>query len=123
SRLYCYFHCFHRSFSLFSLFFLLDAPSSDIYSLSLHDALPIWTGVWKLSGLCPERISASRASTAVSLSRVSSSTMPERMTAVEADRKSTRLNSSHVSISYAVFCLKKKKETCDSTIILSMQSI
>src|SRR6266542_5130851 len=75
--------------SLLYLFFLFnDAATTEIYTLSLHDALPIWTGT-------PESCTC-RSTAAPSA--------PLRAT----DRKSTRLNSSHGSTSYAVFCLKKK---------------
>src|SRR5438067_11856621 len=70
------------------LFFFNDTATTEIYTLSLHDALPISGG--------PDR-SAGRAAGGAGQA------LPR-----EADRKSTRLNSSHVSISYAVFCLKKK---------------
>src|SRR5437879_11660250 len=76
-------------------FFFNDPPTTEIYTLSLHDALPIlfiigaglarkgdlppWLGIWAANLLT-------------------------------GDRKSTRLNSSHRCISYAVFCLKKKKK-------------
>src|SRR3982751_6962639 len=69
-------------------FFFNDTATTEIYTLSLHDALPI------SSGRSLE-------------SRWWSSRWPERPT---GDRKSTRLNSSHDQISYAVFCLKKKKQ-------------
>src|SRR5438876_5346405 len=80
---------------LLSLFFFFfnDTATTEIYTLSLHDALPIWV-------LPP---SSSNRSTG----------RPGNVTcfpAGERDRKSTRLNSSHPSISYAVFCLKKKKK-------------
>src|SRR5437868_12143097 len=79
----------------------MDSAPTELYTLSLHDALPIcrlppgggaWRQRWQgeiVDGALCER----------------------------EDRKSTRLNSSHVSISYAVFCLKKKKSTsrCTST--------
>src|SRR5215813_3045528 len=68
-----------------------DTATTEIYTLSLHDALPISTS----------RSSLSRRKTTVS-----AAPMPA---ARSRDRKSTRLNSSHVRISYAVFCLKKKK--------------
>src|SRR5439155_26203095 len=75
-----------------SVFFSATATTK-IYTLSLHDALPIF--VW------------SRRSTI----RSSSNTAPRSSAgSVFEDRKSTRLNSSHVAISYAVFCLKKKKK-------------
>src|ERR1035441_2580481 len=70
-------------------FFFNDTATTEIYTLSLHDALPIWWAAtwfaapWRSSFPAPEPPSL--------------------------DRKSTRLNSSHLGISYAVFCLKKKK--------------
>src|SRR5438477_11679792 len=77
-------------------FFFTATATTEIYTLSLHDALPIWSG-----GLdCPGRRSARR------LFRDDGAAVLER----HGDRKSTRLNSSHMSISYAVFCLKKKKK-------------
>src|SRR6516225_525709 len=74
-----------------TFFFYNDTPPTDIYTLSLHDALPI---------------SQKRLSFRTSKLRWSSSTAPAGWTN-SRDRKSTRLNSSHMSISYAVFCLKK----------------
>src|SRR3712207_8995123 len=78
-------------------FFFNDTATTEIYTLSLHDALPIWSSH---SPARPPPLpidTTERASTpAASRARV-------------ADRKSTRLNSSHANISYAVFCLKKKK--------------
>src|SRR5437763_10417760 len=75
------------------LFFFNDTATTEIYTLSLHDALPI----------CPPPPSASRHGA----SRCRSSESAAR---AGTDRKSTRLNSSHRCISYAVFCLKKKKK-------------
>src|SRR5690349_23964361 len=77
-------------------FFFKDTPTTAIYTLSLHDALPISV-----------RSSAMPALVAASLSVQPS---PPRCLSDTPDRKSTRLNSSHVEISYAVFCLKKKKQ-------------
>src|SRR5437868_14003867 len=74
------------------LFFFNDTATTEIYTLSLHDALPISRGVERLR----------RQLHARAVPRPRRSSLPR-------DRKSTRLNSSHVSISYAVFCLKKKK--------------
>src|SRR5438445_3116232 len=92
--------------------YLLDQASTDIYTLSLHDALPILcmshnrrasrgeygksanvrgSGTRRISPIAPRREPPAR-----------------RSVKVNADRKSTRLNSSHANISYAVFCLKKK---------------
>src|SRR5436309_11931538 len=75
------------------LFFFTDTATTEIYTLSLHDALPILY-------LSPER-----KAQAVALH--SSIAEDDRAAARMLDRKSTRLNSSHVKISYAVFCLKK----------------
>src|SRR5438128_4009628 len=84
-----------------------DAATREIYTLSLHDALPICD---LAQAPAPRNLtvvpSALSTSSGVSnaVVRVRISPVPEA-----ADRKSTRLNSSHGSISYAVFCLKKKK--------------
>src|SRR5690242_21697740 len=72
-------------------FFFNDTATTEIYTLSLHDALPISPG---LAGRLPL---AALPAAHLGLRRPG------------GDRKSTRLNSSHMSISYAVFCLKKKK--------------
>src|SRR6266542_7009143 len=79
-----------RYASFLVVFFFNDTATTEIYTLSLHDALPIWLSGHRLSGSrpCPKPPSAFW----------------------KPDRKSTRLNSSHGSISYAVFCLKKKKK-------------
>src|SRR5256885_12017543 len=76
-------------------FFFNDTATTEIYTLSLHDALPISSS----SGRPRPRLRSRRRSWAT----------PRR--AAPGDRKSTRLNSSHLVISYAVFCLKKKKNT------------
>src|SRR6266403_3552361 len=81
---------------LYFIFFFNDTATTEIYTLSLHDALPI------------------------SSDKIDTAEMPgeqgdprlwraRRLRRRDRDRKSTRLNSSHVEISYAVFCLKKKK--------------
>src|SRR5436190_12861627 len=72
-------------------FFFNDTATTEIYTLSLHDALPI------CFELFPARRCGSRVTAAAGRPRAA------------PDRKSTRLNSSHTVISYAVFCLKKKK--------------
>src|SRR3712207_6864391 len=98
-------------------FFFNDTATTEIYTLSLHDALPIFDGVIRthvriLTGM----ISAPQQThpfVRCELRRV-----PRRPAAADGssgsravgDRKSTRLNSSHANISYAVFCLKKKKK-------------
>src|SRR3989442_13858917 len=96
------------SVSLF--FFFNDTATTEIYTLSLHDALPI----------CRERVAHEQVGVGLSLvaehlDRVVHAAGPvpaalDHSDGAEParDRKSTRLNSSHVRISYAVFCLKKK---------------
>src|SRR2546428_2443120 len=90
-------------------FFFNDTATTEIYTLSLHDALPI---------CLLERLYARRKRVReLILSARNSGRDPFPNWKVRQDRKSTRLNSSHDQISYAVFCLKKKKlQTC-STII------
>src|SRR5690349_22995231 len=78
-------------------FFFNDTATTEIYTLSLHDALPIFARR-RANGCWWHR-------------------PPGRCARVNTDRKSTRLNSSHVEISYAVFCLKKKKKQ-KSTLIM-----
>src|SRR2546430_9798834 len=98
-----------------ALFFFNDTATPEIYTLSLHDALPI------SNSLDPPG-SATRCSSLPLCRRKTSpdsgSTIPNPRTgpkktcnsSTRQDRKSTRLNSSHSQISYAVFCLKKKNE-------------
>src|SRR5215204_7425929 len=77
----------YRFISFFFFFFFNDTATTEIYTLSLHDALPISCDncfFYLFHGAKP---------------------------ITTGDRKSTRLNSSHTVISYAVFCLKKKKKT------------
>src|SRR5437899_3539146 len=82
------------------VFFSTDTATAAIYTLSLHDALPI-------SRKCRTGTASSRGRPRLAHT-ASAASHPER-TALSIDRKSTRLNSSHLGISYAVFCLKKKK--------------
>src|SRR5690349_24596940 len=86
---------------LYFFFFFNDTATTEIYTLSLHDALPI-------SPTTRPRRSRGRPSLRRSGCRRGSRARPG--TSGGPDRKSTRLNSSHVEISYAVFCLKKKKK-------------
>src|SRR3712207_9480064 len=82
-------------------FFFNDTATTEIYTLSLHDALPIW----RLRGRPrPGRGRARRPGAGLRGQRRDGDRRDDR----PADRKSTRLNSSHANISYAVFCLKKK---------------
>src|SRR2546426_9521476 len=92
------------SFSFF--FFFNDTATTEIYTLSLHDALPI---------SCRIHARASRGG-------VRSGTVRPGHRAPR-DRKSTRLNSSHLVISYAVFCLKKKKQKTQSAPTLAPNEI
>src|SRR5690606_40035247 len=82
---------FHRHI----FFFFNDTAPTEIYTLSLHDALPIFLISWRLMA-----------------TRLTTRSMSNNSSTICScpDRKSTRLNSSHVKISYAVFCLKKKKK-------------
>src|SRR5438270_8604562 len=82
-------------------FFFNDTATTEIYTLSLHDALPIFPLRGHRRARAAQRRSAHRPAD------------PERLLHLPSrgalrDRKSTRLNSSHSQISYAVFCLKKK---------------
>src|SRR5205085_9069370 len=81
--------------SLFVFFFCIHTAPPDIYTLSLHDALPIFG-----DGLAQDPTTV-----------VAPCLDPMRNVVEAEDRKSTRLNSSHSQISYAVFCLKKKTHT------------
>src|SRR5947207_6380404 len=84
----------------YSILFFNDTATTEIYTLSLHDALPISPSV--TTSMPASSCSFSHSSVASRFAR--SSSAPD-----VRDRKSTRLNSSHTVISYAVFCLKKKR--------------
>src|SRR2546430_16490201 len=95
-----------NSFALY-FFFFNDTATTEIYTLSLHDALPI------CDGNDGGRSGGARGGAALLGRRDLDAalggavlTPPQK----RGDRKSTRLNSSHSQISYAVFCLKKKKK-------------
>src|SRR5256885_17051150 len=85
-----YFH-----YLCFFIFFFNDTATTEIYTLSLHDALPNLPGVYRRANYTVVDVEPDGAARNGS-----------------TDRKSTRLNSSHLVISYAVFCLKKKKLAC-----------
>src|SRR5689334_24112981 len=93
-------------------FFFNDPAPTEIYTLSLHDALPISTGMIGDPKESGERTLNSLDTVKEWVERVRRQIEPFLSFDGEnaADRKSTRLNSSHSSISYAVFCLKKKKK-------------
>src|SRR2546430_16133199 len=86
---------------LFCFFFFNDTATTEIYTLSLHDALPIWGSrndlLFQVVDLLLDRL------------RLGRNGFQFLQIGEGLDRKSTRLNSSHSQISYAVFCLKKKK--------------
>src|SRR3712207_8529312 len=92
-------------------FFFNDTATTEIYTLSLHDALPIFQPVERRAlylALPPKLLQqkgGTRDARPQRQARPSSRLYPDLR-----DRKSTRLNSSHANISYAVFCLKKKKK-------------
>src|SRR3712207_7189321 len=100
-------------------FFFNDTATTEIYTLSLHDALPIFTDLQETwtgnDGRFSVRAMGFNVSgtIAVEPARVAlDADLPLAATPFKGrDRKSTRLNSSHANISYAVFCLKKKKKT------------
>src|SRR3712207_6912007 len=99
-----------------SLFFFNDTATTEIYTLSLHDALPICrVGTCRLVHARRRAIEISRHSDRAVREARRRSGSPARCRrdfrrGRDKDRKSTRLNSSHANISYAVFCLKKKKK-------------
>src|SRR5438067_13775771 len=90
-------------------FFFNDTATTEIYTLSLHDALPI---SWMIDRFGSTEVKAKYLPSMIGMERMGSYCLTEPSSGSDAaalkDRKSTRLNSSHVSISYAVFCLKKK---------------
>src|SRR3712207_8267505 len=104
------------------VFFFNDTATTEIYTLSLHDALPICSAGWKVAiidstsfgGTCalhgcePKKVLVEAVKVVDSAQRHQN----KGVLGYDKDRKSTRLNSSHANISYAVFCLKKKKNTC-----------
>src|SRR5256885_13626285 len=104
--MFTFFIFFHTT-SFFSFFFFNDTATTEIYTLSLHDALPICGGV---------RIDAEGEKMKRNFLRMMGLTATLALAGIAGattghpDRKSTRLNSSHLVISYAVFCLKKKKK-------------
>src|SRR3712207_7041764 len=100
-------------------FFFNDTATTEIYTLSLHDALPIDTWAIEHQGsfaLAVVKLAAEQSISAEAGAMVSMSANVDLHS--ELDRKSTRLNSSHANISYAVFCLKKNNLFLDKSILL-----
>src|SRR5256885_12262720 len=83
----------------YSFFFFNDTATTEIYTLSLHDALPISREAMRKLARSNQHINQRQQFRQPFIDVVN----------IGGDRKSTRLNSSHLVISYAVFCLKKKK--------------
>src|SRR3712207_9162688 len=112
TRIFVLFFFYHLQRCCYCIFFFFnDTATTEIYTLSLHDALPIFTSpvAW-LPGRAEPRAHPT-GSHLVDGYRVPGSSRRQ------IDRKSTRLNSSHANISYAVFCLKKKKKNQMLTIL------
>src|SRR3712207_7645672 len=114
-----------QSHKLYRLFFFNDTATTEIYTLSLHDALPIYTAhhaqpcsQYSVPSIEPDVrrpiIDRPPLCSIIQLTHRVVCTRPRRRT---IDRKSTRLNSSHANISYAVFCLKKKTSIGNTLII------
>src|SRR5258707_15532942 len=87
-----YFYKLCLCIEFFFFFFFNDTATTEIYTLSLHDALPIFRERQHMNPTAPSNGTATQ----------------DDLVHTAEDRKSTRLNSSHANISYAVFCLKKK---------------
>src|SRR5260221_13452854 len=98
--------CHFVPYIFFFFFFFNDTATTEIYTLSLHDALPIYVVIPRNCLVVFTGVSGSGKSSL----------------AFGTDRKSTRLNSSHTVISYAVFCLKKKKNKL-GTVSTSYKSL
>src|SRR3712207_7281713 len=101
------------------MFFFNDTATTEIYTLSLHDALPISCNYDLPNVICVA--ATDRSDRLAEFSNRGARTVDLAAPGVaiaSTDRKSTRLNSSHANISYAVFCLKKKKTHYYQTLFL-----
>src|SRR5690242_20761307 len=104
-------------------FFFNDPATTEIYTLSLHDALPILDTARAAPVVLQVVDAPCRPSLGVLLfmavtALVTGTSLRTRRRVDPQDRKSTRLNSSHMSISYAVFCLKKKNNDRSNSSVL-----
>src|SRR5205814_10390987 len=109
---FCFVRLVYRHTLFFIFLFFTTTPTTEIYTLSLHDALPISRRTASITDVPPP----TNGSRMVSgrevlpwLNRSQNDISSATSAPTNRDRKSTRLNSSHLGISYAVFCLKKKK--------------
>src|SRR3712207_9287303 len=98
---------------LIFFFFFNDTATTEIYTLSLHDALPIST-LRMLAAMAASLVFTFAFGALAAKSRRAERVL---IPLLDIDRKSTRLNSSHANISYAVFCLKKKNKKQAQIII------
>src|SRR3712207_7483506 len=103
------------------VFFFNDTATTEIYTLSLHDALPIFGKVEYVQFGDPQAVTTEgndleRPAGGFIGEAAMAVFGDEREPDVDEDRKSTRLNSSHANISYAGFCLKKKKSRPDNSL-------
>src|SRR2546430_12869606 len=96
-------------------FFFNDTATTEIYPLSLHDALPIFADAGHAASA-----DIAECDTQAPGVRPAAGGGGDRGLPRGRDRKSTRLNSSHSQISYAVFCLKKKKNTASHISLLRL---
>src|SRR3712207_8576156 len=110
---------------VYDIFFFNDTATTEIYTLSLHDALPIYAleidvraeldEVRTTGWLRQESMQRDELARGRDHERIARFTRARRQRfVVGRDRKSTRLNSIHANISYAVFCLKKKTYLCNT---------
>src|SRR3712207_7527407 len=102
------------SLSMCRFFFFNDTATTEIYTLSLHDALPIFPtskGTKKFTPTCLYTVNFISPLSTPTFSNILYLGASSCASDSNLDRKSTRLNSSHANISYAVFCLKKKQES------------
>src|SRR5688572_31583581 len=92
-----------------TFFFFNDTATTESYTLSLHDALPIFIVSGAKMPIGHVRVDLRCGNIAVTQQCLDRTRVGSMLQKMSRDRKSTRLNSSHSQISYAVFCLKKKR--------------